>query len=320
MIPTFLFALVPLVAATSSSKRGLVFTPNPNWPQDNKIWVQQGSDLTWYYNYQEIPSPAFSSIPQDRFEFVPMMWGVSSNPEDTTFLTSVQSLINDKGINITHALGFNEPDGPTQYGGSNIAPAIAAKAWVANFIPLQELGVKVGLPACTGAPSGLPWLKQFLGNCSEIISDGGDKKNCTYDFLPVHWYDNFAGLASHIGELVASFPDTKIWITEYAYANQDLSTTQEFYNMSADYFDRIDYIERYSYFGAFRSKTSNVGPNSSFLNNDGKLTDIGAWYLGMSATGVNPQSGSKSAAARGSAPMLAALAATIAGIAFTVTS
>ncbi|EFQ33728.1 hypothetical protein CGRA01v4_12274 [Colletotrichum graminicola] len=320
MIPTFLFALVPLVAATSSSKRGLVFTPNPNWPQDNKVWVQQGSDLTWYYNYQEIPSPAFSSIPQDRFEFVPMMWGVSSNPEDTTFLKSVQSLIDDKGINITHALGFNEPDGPTQYGGSNIAPAVAAKAWVANFIPLQELGVKVGLPACTGAPGGLPWLKQFLGNCSEIISAGGDKKNCTYDFLPVHWYDNFAGLASHIGERVANFPDTKIWITEYAYANQDLSNAQEFYNMSADYFDRIDYIERYSYFGAFRSKTSNVGPNSAFLNNDGKLTDIGAWYLGMSATGVNPQSGSNSAAARGSAPILAALAATIAGVAFTLTS
>ncbi|GJC78621.1 hypothetical protein ColLi_01459 [Colletotrichum liriopes] len=302
MLPTFLLALVPLVAATSSSKRGLVFTPNSNWPQDNQIWVQSGSDLTWYYNYQEIPSPAFASKSQEEFEFVPMMWGVSSNPEDTTFLRAVKGLIKDKGINITHALGFNEPDGPTQYGGSNIAPDIAAKAWVANFIPLQELGVK------------------FLGNCSEIISEGGEKKNCTYDFLPVHWYDNFGGLASHIGERVANFPDTKIWVTEYAYAHQDLAATQEFYNMSADYFDRIDYIERYTYFGAFRSKTSNVGPNASFLNNDGKVTDIGAWYMGMSSTGVNPQSGDKSAAVRGSAPVLAALAATVVGVAFTLTS
>ncbi len=67
--------------------------------------------------------------------------------------------------------------------------------------PLQEMGVKVGLPAMTGAPSGLVWLHEFLGNCSQLISeDSNSKKNCTFDFLPVHWYDNFEGLASHIGE------------------------------------------------------------------------------------------------------------------------
>ncbi len=27
------------------------------------------------------------------------------------------------------------------------------------------------------------------------------------------------------------------------------------------------------------------------LNNDGELTDIGSWYLGGAATGVDPQSG-----------------------------
>lgn len=89
-----------------------------------------------------------------------------------------------------------------------------------------------------------------------------------------------------------SFPNTSIWITEYAYANQDLEDTQDFYNESAAYFDRLDYIERYSYFGAFRSKTSNVGPNVPFLNNDGDLTDIGSWYLGFgNSTGVLPTSG-----------------------------
>uniref|UniRef100_L2FNZ9 F5 8 type c domain protein n=1 Tax=Colletotrichum fructicola (strain Nara gc5) TaxID=1213859 RepID=L2FNZ9_COLFN len=244
MLSTFLLALLPLVAAqTKSSKRGLVFTPNASWPQDNQVWVQAGSDLTWYYNYQEIPSPAFSSKTQAEFEFVPMMWGVSSNPEDTTFLKAVKSLIEDKNINITHVLGFNEPDGPSH--------------------------------------------------------TSGDKKNCTYDFLPVHWYDNFAGLASHIGERRANFPDAKIWVTEYAYAHQDLATTQEYYNQTADYFDKIDYIERYTYFGAFRSKTSNVGANASFLNNDGKLTDIGSWYLGFTATGVNPQSGNSGSNAGG---------------------
>lgn len=187
-------------AAATSNKRGLVFTPNPNYPNDNQLWTQANSDLTWYYNYQSQPSTAYASIPQDRFEFIPMMWGVGSNPNETTFLSDVKSLI-ARGVKIQHVLGFNEPDTDSAYGGSNVKPADAAQAWVANFEPLGQMGIKLGLPACTGGWNSLPWLKQFLGNCSDIISAGSNnKKNCTWDFLPVHWYDNFAGLASHIGE------------------------------------------------------------------------------------------------------------------------
>lgn len=289
------FALAPilllagLTSASSSDKRGLVFTPNPNFPGDNQIWVQNGSDLTWYYNYQSQPSPAYASISQQQFEFVPMMWGVTDNLNDTTFLTQVKALI-DQGTNITHVLGFNEPDGSTSNGGSDIEPRDAAQAWVLNFEPLGKMGIKLGLPATTGGPDGLPWLKQFLANCSDIVSTGSQKKNCTWDFVPVHWYDNFAGLASLIGERRATWPDADIWVTEYAFANQDLETTQEFFNQTLDYFDKLDYIARYTYFGAFRSKTSNVGPNASFLNNGGRLTDIGSWYLGFGATNVKPTS------------------------------
>lgn len=86
------------------------------------------------------------------------------------------------------------------------------------------------------------------------------------------------------------WPDADIWVTEYAFANQDLQTTQQFFNQTLDYFGKLDYIARYTYFGAFRSKASNVGPNASFLNNAGKLTDIGSWYLGFGATNVKPTS------------------------------
>jgi hypothetical protein len=77
-------------------------------------------------------------------------------------------------------------------------------------------------------------------------------------------------------------------VTEYNFDNQDLQSTQEFFNMSADYMDRLTYLERYSFFGAFRSDASNVGPNASMLSSGGQLTDIGAWYLGRTATGVSP--------------------------------
>ncbi|KAI1497758.1 glycosyl hydrolase catalytic core-domain-containing protein [Biscogniauxia marginata] len=274
-------------AQAQSSKRGLVFVPNPNSPEDNEIWIQSESDLTWYYNYGPSPSPVFSGVSQDRFEFVPMLWGFV---EDTSFLESVRDLIGS-GRNITHVLGFNEPDAATtEGGGSSIDPSTAAEVWVKNIAPLGEQGIKLGLPACTGGWGGIPWLQQFLGNCSQLISTETESHNCSYDFVNIHYYGNFEGLASHLGSYSAAFPNVTQWITEYNFDNQDLTTTQSFYNMSSEYFDRLDSVARYSYFGSFRSRDSNVGANAVMLNNDGELTDIGSWYLGGSATGVDPQS------------------------------
>ncbi|KAI0150763.1 glycoside hydrolase family 128 protein [Xylariaceae sp. FL1272] len=282
-----LFALVAafsaITHATRSDKRGLVLTDTET-PEDNAIWVQDGSDLTWYYNYASQPSSTYSQS-QDDFEFVPMLWG---SIDDTSFLKNVTDLV-DNGRNISHVLTFNEPD-LDRYGGSNVSPAKAAQVWVDNIAPLRETGIKVGLPACTGAQTGITWLQSFLANCSALISTDDETKNCTYDFVAIHWYGNFEGLASHLGEYSAAFPNVTQWITEYNYDNQDLDTTQDFYNTSAEYFDRLDSVGRYSLFGSFRSDVSNVGPNAVMLNNDGELTDIGSWYLGGSATGVKPQS------------------------------
>lgn len=296
-----------LAAATRSSKRGLVYVPDEKWPTDYKVWLENGSDLTWYYNYEPEPSPEFRHVPQDQLEFVPMLWG---RTEGTKFLDSVVRLI-DGGLNVSHVLGFNEPDA-AQYGGSGIDPRSAAQMWVDNIEPLAARGIKLGLPACTGAPGGLPWLQNFLGNCSDIVSEGGPKRNCTYDFVNIHWYSNFESLASHMGSYAAAFPNVTQWITEYNLAHEDLKPTQEFYNMSSEYFDRLDSVGRYSLFGGFRSKVSNVGPNAVMLSNDGRLTDIGSWYLGGSATGVDPQS----AAGRSAAPVALAVAACLGAAGF----
>lgn len=205
----FLAALPSLIAPAaagplSSPKRGLAFTPNATTRSDDAKWTAKPSDLTWYYNYKAIPEPTFENTPQSEFEFVPMLWGAPQSLDDTSFLTSVKSLIKDKGINITNVLSFNEPDGSSSYGGSSIDPAAAARVWVNNVMPLQKMGVRVGLPACTGGSSGLPWLRNFLGECSKLISSNGQTRNCTYDFVTIHWYGNFEGLASHMGEYSAA--------------------------------------------------------------------------------------------------------------------
>jgi len=299
LLPTLAGGLVVLGSASgavagplTSSKRGLIFVPNKDHPQDNQIWTTHPSDLSWYYNYQPNPSPVYDDIPQSEFEFVPMLWGAPPDVTDTSFVAAIKNLVHNRGVNITNVLTFNEPDGPNIYGGSDITPAVAAQVWVSNVIPLQEMGLRVSLPACTGAPTGIPWLHEFLRECSKLVTtDDSKPRNCTYDFVTVHWYGNFEGLASHLGSYSAAFPNKTMWITEYNYNDQDLASTQYFYNTSAEYFDRLDFVERYSLFGAFRSHVSNVGPNAAMLNTDGELTDIGAWYLGRESTGVDPLSG-----------------------------
>jgi hypothetical protein len=52
--------------------------------------------------------------------------------------------------------------------------------------------------------------------------------------------------------------------------------------------DRLESVERYSYFGSFRSDISNVGVNAAMLTEKGELTDIGAWYVGQPAVGNVP--------------------------------
>jgi len=54
----------------------------------------------------------------------------------------------------------------------------------------------------------------------------------------------------------------------------------EFFNQSTQYLDRLDYVERYAWFGGFRESESNVGPNGALLDDSGQVDDLGAMYLG----------------------------------------
>lgn len=221
------FLLVSICQASTSSKRGLVYVPSKRYPSDDSIWDSPGSDLTWYYNYQTTPSPSYAA--STKLLFVPMLYGASDSNSDTTFLEDIRLRI-ENGENIPYVLAFNEPDGQGN-GGSNVPVDTAVEAWIRQIEPLKELGVKLGAPAVTGAPSGKDWLQNFFRAC-----DG----RCTIDFIPVHWYGNFDGLASHIGEIREAYPSKAIWITEYAYNDASLLDSQIFYNSSSEYFDRIE--------------------------------------------------------------------------------
>lgn len=224
----FLAGLTFTSAQTSSPKRGLVYVPSEKYPLDDHFWTSPTSDLTWYYNYGSKPSAAFDN--STKLEFVPMLWGAPSSTSDNTFLNDVTGLIKG-GTNISYVLTFNEPDGGDN-GGSKVDPTVAAQTWMREVEPLKKMGVKLGAPAVTGAPSGFTWLQKFFTACAG---------NCSADFIPVHWYGNFEGLASHVGQVNATYKNMTMWVTEYADSNDpNLSSTQNFYNQSSQFFDRIE--------------------------------------------------------------------------------
>lgn len=209
----------------ASAKRGLIFIPNSDFPEDNQVWVQTGSDLTWYYNYQMYPSAVYENDTQ--LQFVPMLWGAPSSSDDTTFLRNITAQILD-GSNITHVMGFNEPDGTSATGGSDISPDDAAVYWIRQLEPLHKLGVSLGAPAVTGGYTGAEWLANFTTACAG---------NCTFDFIPVHWYGSYDGLTSHLADVSAVYPGVDLWVTEFALADATLDDTQQFFQSALTYMD-----------------------------------------------------------------------------------
>lgn len=177
---TFLTLVSAQTDFNSSSKRGLVdITANPSSDAEA---ILQDSDITWYYNYGPLPS---LDTTNPNLTFIPMLFSTAET--STTFLSTVESLLNEGPV--PFVFSYNEPDGDTSSGGSDITPVAAAANWKAQLEPLRAMGVKLGAPAVTGSPSGFTWLQSFFEAC-----DGG----CTADFMTVHWYGNFEGLQSNI--------------------------------------------------------------------------------------------------------------------------
>jgi len=263
--------------AATSPKRGLVYIPPvpAKYGPDIDPFVNASTDLTWYYNYLATPT---ASISTSKLSFVPMLWGANASFPGTGFYNSVKAQI-DAGANISYVLGFNEPDGCFD-GGSCLSADLAASVWIAQIEPLRKLGVKVGSPAVTGATSGFTWLANWFAAC---------KGGCNPDFIAAHWYGDFQGMAAHLGQINATYPNiSAIWVTEMGLANSTLNATQTYYNETIPWLDKLAWVQRYSWFGAFRSPVSNIGPNATFLDARGNLTDVGAWYLGRQATGNVP--------------------------------
>lgn len=240
------------------------------------------TESTWYYSW----SADRESL--DGAEFVPIKqnWGWPGFPQ-----------INSKS-NVTHLLGYNEPDRPEQ------ANASVEKA-IGQWPQMMESGLRLGTPAIA---DNLSWLYSFLDECK--------KRNYRVDYVAVHAYWGGSGGAQVVTDNNGNISPEKwyqklkaihdrtglpIWITEW---NNGANWTHE--NWPSDeagkqqkqlndlkailnVLDTCSFIERYSIYNWVGDERALVvGKNSAGKYTAGgtidqKLTPAGEYYRDLHA-------------------------------------
>ncbi|HSC38115.1 MAG TPA: glycosyl hydrolase, partial [Chitinophagaceae bacterium] len=191
----------------------------------NTVQMADTLGAKWTYNWNNDRSSTLDA------EYVPI--------RQTQWWPSF-SVTNAK-TNVTHLLGFNEPDNASQ---SNLTPSQAIAAWPA----LMESGLRLGSPAITDG--GASWLYSFM--------DKADSAGYRVDFVAVHFYRGCQSAAQFYSFLKAIHDRTgrPVWITEFnnganwtntsscpqpTYA-QEATAIQSFLNM----LDTTSFVERYA--------------------------------------------------------------------------
>jgi hypothetical protein len=246
--------------SVGDSKRGIAW-PNENKQDDSQIFA--GGKAKWIYNWTP------NKVNVEGLEFVPMLW---NGDKADQFRNNIPE--GTKAI-----LGFNEPERGEQ---ANMSPVDAASVWKEHIEPLaQEKGIRLGSPSVASTQEGLRWLQDFLGELEKV---GGH-----IDFLALHWYgqgvDGFIGYLTDAHERLggSKYP---VWVTEFACTSwkKEQPASQEEINdflvQSTARLDALDWVERYSWFGAERyMKDETLGSGICLIGEDGQLSELGRKYL-----------------------------------------
>jgi hypothetical protein len=243
----FLLSISTLFIPADAGQRGLAYS-NATFANFFKSYPK----ITWGYDWAYPSHELYGSL-----EFVPMLYGDPTN--NVGWQSEWESAVADaRSAGGTHLLAFNEPDIP--YDNNGIDPAQAAAAYM-QFLQPYANEFKLGGPAVTngGAPTGLTWLQQFLGNCTA----------CTIDFIPIHWYaaaSQAEYFEQYVQEAYLVGGNRPIWITEFE--GEGVEENQiTFLQEVLPWLDSQAYVERYAYFGVF---------TGLLINDDGTdLSDLG---------------------------------------------
>jgi hypothetical protein len=245
-------------------KKGVCLTTGK---KNAKDWQARVASLnpSWHYSWgAALPAPEPEGV-----EFVPMIWGYwGANKKFTDRIETLRQA-QQRG-ELTHLLGFNEPDGKKQ---ANMTVAKAIEAWPY----LEKTGLRLGSPAPVHADR--EWLQQFMAEAK--------KRNYRVDFICVHWYGgpNADALVNRLKKIHQMY-DKPIWITEFAVADWKAKSREQnrhspetvlrFMKEILPRLDELDFVERYAWFSGAEDHKA-LGPSALFKD-DGSLTELGQFY------------------------------------------
>ncbi|KAJ1323775.1 glycosyl hydrolase [Microdochium nivale] len=284
-------------ASPAGSKRGISYH-NDTAAADYDVLLAESSPVSWYYTWSPRPGPAAEVFPwgfRADVEFVPTIHGTGRLDQDIADLDRLNA-------SSRHLFTFNEPDEPAATGGSNLSPRAAAEAYIARIVPLRSR-FRISHPSVTGSQRGFAWLAAFHDECRKI----DPKHGCPADFVVVHWYGGFDGLAGWLAQLrqwyteagyVAAAAATAgdgssgtttavsaalpFWLGELGIPGAPMDANLAMMSQTLPYLDSLPWVARYAWFGTFRPAQANAwtGVGVAFFDDSGGLTDLGSRFLG----------------------------------------
>lgn len=217
----------------------------------------------WHYNWNNSQNSA------RNWEYVP----IKQQPN----WPGLGDVGNYRTQQVSHVLGFNEPNNSVEDAYKNLTPQGSAADAVARWDELLGTGLRVGAPAVTDG--GYSWIVDFINQ-----ANAAGKR---VDYVPVHYYRSYsgndpAGAANAMYNFLKGIYDVAqrpIWVTEFNNgANwtddaHDPSVTQNRNVIEAmvQMMDNTPWIERYAVY-------SNVEWFRDTHYEDGSLTPMGSMY------------------------------------------
>ncbi|MGI9177300.1 MAG: LamG-like jellyroll fold domain-containing protein, partial [Pirellulales bacterium] len=171
--------------------------------------------------------------------------------------------------NVTHLLGFNEPNNPVEDAYVNLGNG-SVDAAIAAWPGLLATGHRIGSPAVTDG--GKAWLYEFM--------DKAIAANLRVDFIAIHNYQagqSAASLTAWLKDVYDRY-QLPIWLTEFNNGANWTTAADPTLQQNADWlasvtttFDATPWIERYSIYSA-------VEAVRQMVDSSGNLTPAGLVY------------------------------------------
>ena len=250
------FITVALLCAScvfAAGKRGIAAPWDSHGEDLDKIPSDQ--KISWLYNWESYVPPGGRQL-----EYVAMLRTAHQDDIDRFY----QNMPHNGARTL---LCLNEPDHPEQ---ANLSPEQAADVWRKHCWPQKiQRGLRLGAPAITNGPQGIPWLQRFLDITRDVSPD----------FVTTHWYgvdgNDFIRHVQRVREL----SQKPVWVTELAHVRDNIYDQRGLMQQVRQWMDSQWWLERYAWFSFSRYDYNNINRSSRLLNSDGSMTDLGYKYL-----------------------------------------